>query len=190
MYATALVRLDKTGQPFKTWTLANGQQQLHLLAVLGQKPSQQKGVIQSCVKEVQSARETKRKSDASRKGEETHIRFKATSAYKDTGMGHMVRFLYEQGALVPRRPLANCQSDDESSPPPGLSDKFDRAQPDEDQFDIQLHCLFPAETVTGVSAQVHRVVGAITDKRIHEVEPVCFQRMNNYNLSKACRSDR
>ena len=76
-------------------------------------------------------------------------------------MGHMSRFLYEQGAFVPFRPLASCQSDDVDSPPPGLSDKFIKAQHDEDQFDILSPCLFPAETVTGVSAQVHGIVGAI-----------------------------
>ena len=93
-------------------------------------------------------------------------------------MGHMIRFLYEQGALVPRRPLANCQSDDESSPPPGLSDKLDKAQPDGDQFDLQLPCLFPAEAITGVSAQMHGVVGAITGNRIHEVASACLQMMS------------
>ena len=139
------------------------------------------------MKDGQAAKETKRKSDASKKGEETKIRLKATGAYKDTGMGHMVRFLYEQGALVPLSPLASCQSDDENSLPPGLSDKFIKAQPDEDQFDILSPCLFPADTVTGVSAHVHGIVGAITDKRIHEVESVCLQRMNSYSLSKACR---
>ena len=184
-YNYRATRAKTLGQQVKTWTLATAQRNLDELAALAEELEGQRTALTEALHELQDAKAAGRKQSAKARNEANRARTRHTAGYKGLVPECLLRYLYEEGALVIRDDRdADPEQDSQVETGPvntSLENKWPGVvSSKETSFNASQPALFrPGFETSSVGDTIWGIVDGIGQKRIQAGEKDALRVMAN-----------